>query len=198
MNKEQQFELAKEWYNDSNTTSDEKKFLESKFPQLNTESYYENMQKATLALARYCKRDGLSSSNGVYIDEIISWIQLAPKVTLSKLKINMIKEAYVSFEVAKLLKENGMDEKNFTYYIQKNNDDGTSEAVTTCTQQIATRWLRETYGIYFVLFHTDRSGWWYNISDMTDSYVYYSSEKMKLSYEEVVEIAIKYCLENLI
>lgn len=83
MNKEQQFELAKEWYNDSNTTSDEKKFLESKFPQLNTESYYENMRKATLALARYCKRDGLSSCNGVYIDEIISWIQsLVPKVTL--------------------------------------------------------------------------------------------------------------------
>lgn len=31
----------------------------------------------------------------------------------------MIKEAYVSFEVAKLLKENGMNEKNFTHYIQK-------------------------------------------------------------------------------
>jgi hypothetical protein len=80
MDREQQFELAKEWYNDPNTTSDEKKFLESKFPQLNTESYYENVRKAAIALAQYCKRDGLSSSKNISIDEIINWLQgLSPK-----------------------------------------------------------------------------------------------------------------------
>ena len=85
MDREQQFELAKEWYNDPNTTSDEKKFLESKFPQLNTESYYESVRKATIALAQYCRRDGIYSSKNIPIDKIISWLQsLPPKAIVAE------------------------------------------------------------------------------------------------------------------
>lgn len=121
----------------------------------------------------------------------------------------MIEEAYVSFEVAKLLKKKGFNEpcvwsydpnsasfaKNF---VEPKNSELNEYEYSKPTQQMAMAWLREAYGIYIVLFHTNKSGWWYNISDMTDSCVYYSSEKIKLSYEEAVEAAIKYCLENLI
>lgn len=110
----------------------------------------------------------------------------------------MVEEAYCNPEIAELLKEKGMDKKCFTHYIQKNNSDGTSEAVTTCTHQRAMRWLRETYDIYIVFFHTNRSGWWYNITDMETSDVYYTSTTNKCSYEETVEAAIQYSLEKLI
>lgn len=60
----------------------------------------------------------------------------------------MIKERYVSSEIDKLLKEKGMDKNCFTHYMQQNNNDGTSEAVTTCTHQMALDWLRKVHGIH--------------------------------------------------
>ena len=39
----------------------------------------------------------------------------------------MVQEAYCSYEVAKLLKEKGMDKSCFKHYVQKNNNNGTSE-----------------------------------------------------------------------
>lgn len=122
----------------------------------------------------------------------------------------MIKEAYVSFEVAKLLKEKGFEgDINAYYHIWDNGNKvcsvqefSHSEAphlyIPAPTHQTAMRWLREVHGIYIVFFHTNKSGWWYNITDMIDSYVFYSSEKIMCSYEEVVDLAIKYTLKNLI
>jgi len=130
----------------------------------------------------------------------------------------MIEEAYVSFEVAKLLKEKGFNEKcrgGYHYEFDDNdnsiimferwtaqpyNNDFVDEGFlcSAPTHQMAMAWLREVHDIYIVFFHTNRSGWWYNITDMSDSYVFYTSELMKCSYEEAVEAALKYTLKNLI
>lgn len=130
----------------------------------------------------------------------------------------MIKEAYCSLETSKLLKERGFNEKCRGCYhyefddndspvvmfeewtAQSYNNDFVDEGFlcSAPTHQMAMAWLREIYDIYIVFFHTNKSGWWYNITDMRDSYVFYSSEKTMCSYEEVVDAALKYTLENLI
>ena len=118
----------------------------------------------------------------------------------------MIKEAYCSFEVSKLLKEKGMDKEYFTHYIQKNNTDGTSEAATTCTHQMAMKWLREEKNILIYA---------YPVIDLPvkDNYTFYwrwDGKKKRHdaphigdkhnyeSFEQAVEAALKYALENLI
>lgn len=123
----------------------------------------------------------------------------------------MIKEAYCSFEISKLLKDKGFDEPCLSYFWTEDNGANIdycdrpftnkqlySGQILRPTHQMAMSWLREVHGIYIVFFHTNKSGWWYNITDMIDSYVFYSSEKIMCSYEEVVDLAIKYTLKNLI
>ena len=105
----------------------------------------------------------------------------------------MIYEDYVSFETAKLLKEKWFDVDECEVHY-----DPLDHTQYEITHQMAMKWLREEKGIYIVFFHTNKSGWWYNITDMRDSYVFYSSEKIMCSYEEVVDAALKYTLENLI
>ena len=103
-----------------------------------------------------------------------------------------IKEDYCSQEVYRLLREKGFNGEIHTTF------DGEGYTRPSITHQMAMKWLREVHGIYIVFFHTNKSGWWYNITDMRDSYVFYSSEKIMCPYEEVVDLAIKYTLENLI
>lgn len=127
----------------------------------------------------------------------------------------IITEDYVSFETAKLLKEKGFDEATYHDYDTKGrlwfndvlaqyNQQGTGFACPTL--QMVVKWLRETHGFnintelnihgYFCsLSHIirDLSG---RIIDIEDSEAwetaYYDS------YEQAVEAAIRYCLENLI
>ena len=111
-----------------------------------------------------------------------------------------ITEDYVSFETAKLLKEKGMDISCFNHYVQKNNNDGTSEAVTVCTLQMAMKWLREVHNIFIeISVSIDLNGnyhYHYFILDKECKYV--RKEYTDWDYEEAAEEAIKYCLENLI
>ena len=113
----------------------------------------------------------------------------------------MIKEAYCSYEVSKLLKEKGMDKKYFTYYIQKNNTDGTSEAITTCTHQMAMAWLREVHHIAINIgwgeIFEDQYKWWSIVLNM-DSGDILCEYDYHISYEQSCEAAIKNCLEKLI
>ena len=113
----------------------------------------------------------------------------------------MIKEAYCSYEVSRLLKEKGMNKGYFTYYIQKNNTDGTSEAVTTCTHQMAMAWLREEYHIAINIgwgeIFEDQYRWWCIILNMDNGNILRDTD-FHAFYEEAVEAALKYCLENLI
>ncbi len=117
----------------------------------------------------------------------------------------MITEDYVSVDVAKLLKEKGMDKSYFKHYVQKNNNDGTSEAVIVCTHQAAMKWLREKHNICISIY-PDKGNRYeavlYNIKDdveiILQSFGIYGSHIFEDSYEEAVEAALKYCLENLI
>ena len=125
----------------------------------------------------------------------------------------MIEEAYCSFEVARLLEEKGFNEVVHAYhniYDKVNLDfnvsvDAPHLQIPCPTHQMAMRWLREVHNIgIFPSTYT-------HISDrktihsygtaiinlktyelMTDSYL------ANDTYEEAVEAALRYCLENLI
>ena len=112
-----------------------------------------------------------------------------------------IQEDYVSFEIAKLLKEKGFDIPcDYAY----NNKAGYFEIDRSNFDEIycfrpslalAMKWLREV--------HKQPINLWYD-GDIWSSEIYRAVEKDFClvghfqSYEEAVEAAIKYCLEHLI
>ena len=126
------------------------------------------------------------------------------------------KEAYVSFETAKLLKKKGFDENTLMVYmsygdlckcnrydsIRNSNYNDITKNYFECTaptHQMAMKWLREIYGIDIVIEISDPSvndrKYYCVIWDKNnDSYIL----DLLNSYEDAVEAAIKYCLENLI
>lgn len=123
----------------------------------------------------------------------------------------MIQEAYVSFETAKLLKEKGFNEPTLgNYYIdgrfeescRVNWNEYFKTPINAPTQQMAMRWLREEFDlITYVKLVNDgdpcHDAWGFSI------YNKFTNESIKghrlwFKYEEAVEAAIKYCLENLI
>lgn len=123
----------------------------------------------------------------------------------------MIKEAYCSFEVAELLKEKGFDE--LCKYLYKNNGERYTLA-STCyqnvcddgeclcpTHQMALAWLRENYDL---LIYADISfGKWegrikqMHNKDLVEG-ISFLSIGCFITYEEAIEAALKYSLENLI
>ena len=126
-----------------------------------------------------------------------------------------ITEDYVSFEVAKLLKDKGFNEKCNSYFISNNEialiankRDFNKHGIylSAPTLQRAMKWLREVHDIYIdiSIYVITKNILKYNIG------VYYKKHKndsMYLGihltkecskYEKAVEVAIKYCLENLI
>ena len=132
----------------------------------------------------------------------------------------MIQEAYVSFEIAKLLKKKGFegysiltiyDENAANAYIKElqekhlpySSDDPKLKEFyyKQPTLQMAMKWLREIYNI-IVEPNSVWNGkkWEYQLFIVTPQNAdspYYEHNPYK-SYEECVEAAIKYCLENLI
>ena len=123
----------------------------------------------------------------------------------------MITEDYVSFEVAKLLKEKGFDGECSKFYMPTGNgrwkyahyhDFDISDRIDCPTHQVAMKWLREKYYIYA---DPIKQG---NYNDCSEYYTWIvarmgiihrnSSVADKLSYKEAVEAALKYSLENLI
>lgn len=130
-----------------------------------------------------------------------------------------IKEAYCSYEVSKLLKEKGFEEDTNTWY---NLEDGNPEFIegyvkisnvdfvandenccSAPTHQMACAWLREKYGYHISILWNcgDRTGketfiWGINnINNFEDKG--YNGIGSNV-YEETVEKALKYALENLI
>lgn len=132
----------------------------------------------------------------------------------------MIEEAYCSYEVSKLLKENGFDEECRSYFID-NGDDIRNCAVhiksINCinsqmlrpTHQMAMRWLRECWkdkngcieglsiepyaAAYRYGFTISRVPTGSHVCNEKDIYPYEEFE----NYEESTEAALKYCLEHL-
>lgn len=126
----------------------------------------------------------------------------------------MIKEAYVSFEVAKLLKEKGFNEyclKNYwssdkelhdwKWELSYNrNSDGNSNTkdCSAPTQAMAVAWLREKYGISIEISALNQYQWVYAIYRLLkDSVAEVWNDGTYVSHEDATDDALKYCLENL-
>jgi len=135
----------------------------------------------------------------------------------------MIKESYVSFETARLLKEKGFPQHitSHTYFVGDDKKRGCVvgefighpsietdiHLIDAPTQQMALQWLREK-GIIITMDYDE-----YELADSDEKQVGYGwgiqktekpTEYLKISihvfdnYKEAVEDAIKYCLTNLV
>jgi len=125
----------------------------------------------------------------------------------------MIQEQYITFEVAKLLKEKGfIQQTSSAYYIN-----GDIEYIKELnkyrywwqadhwfprfTQQMAMRWLREVHNIFIDIVHLDKDKYTYYLyryySTQPERYVQHSNPNYT-NYEQACESAIRYCLEKLI
>lgn len=126
----------------------------------------------------------------------------------------MIKEEYVSFEVAKLLKGEGFDEECHHVYdgeniewtnilygedVLSNSEILDFDVISAPTQQMAMRWLREEKHICIEPYCIDQKFMcgFAKFPECTDIDCHQSYGEYA-TYEEAVEAAIKYCLENLI
>jgi hypothetical protein len=124
----------------------------------------------------------------------------------------MIQETYCSFEVSKLLKEKGFNESIRCWYdnLQDFHEEGVRMRNTDCipptimcpTHQMAMAWLREVHKLHIGI---DRGPNGYHITIVTvplGVVKYITREIVGTtyvdSYEEAVEAALKYSLENLI
>ena len=145
----------------------------------------------------------------------------------------MIAEDYVSFEIAKLLKEKGFPQEYDIYHSMVYNEEdyedeyevqrmvletrlikagtlssypiGVPEPKCYCpTHQMAMKWLREEKNIFIVIEphvydYINEKNKSYSCSLWVgDNYYEYLESKDYPSYEEAVEAALKYSLENLI
>jgi hypothetical protein len=127
----------------------------------------------------------------------------------------MITEDYVSFETAKLLKEKGFDEKCFYCFDDVigesrlsrlmicNNSELVEHYYSAPTLQMAMKWLREVHKLCISITPqvTDDDGdggclWQFAITSHLEPLSI--SLELYEQYEEACEVAIRYCLENLI
>ena len=126
----------------------------------------------------------------------------------------MIQEDYVSFEVAKLLKEKGFNEpcracyiyeKIFYYDYCSTNFELRDNIISAPTHQMAMKWLREVHNInieIYVVKNYDKKICEYSYTIM-DLDIQGSDDGIDCchnykTYEQACEESIKYCLEHLI
>lgn len=133
----------------------------------------------------------------------------------------MIKEDYVSYEVAKLLKEKGFNWMCYGYY---NKDDEDSEPYfgdgegadnwnnqapsvkelwySAPTHQMAMKWLREECDLHIIAYPYNANGKKKWCCQVYKTFNLLGNEKYVNetldSYEQAVEAALKYCLTELI
>lgn len=123
----------------------------------------------------------------------------------------MITEDYVSFEVAKLLKEKGFDEPCTTRYNTDKrfisslshfkNSEINKDSVNVPTLQMAMKWLREEKRTSIIIeFDLTKRGYcpYVHQLDYDMDWVVKWRVNIPMKYEEAVEAALKYSLENLI
>lgn len=121
--------------------------------------------------------------------------------------MKQITEDYCSFEVAKLLKEKGFDEKTLSYYQDNVICHGDwfewnrspFGHIAAPTHQMAIAWILEKYNVYIEATALKHNYWVYTIYKIFDNKVeeLYNEGSFK-SHEKAVEAALKYALENLI
>ena len=120
----------------------------------------------------------------------------------------MIKEAYCSYEVAKLLKEKGFDEKTTHWYnvreslindypVSYENFGNPEKVWLAPTHQMACAWLREVHNIDIEIRRSPNTMMYRSII-YKDTLVKCITDAIMETYEQAVEAALKYALENLI
>lgn len=121
----------------------------------------------------------------------------------------MITEDYVSFEVAKLLKEKEFNESCWCYYVKSHidhyfrpvkNSEWTSDKCSAPTFQMAMKWLREVHNLYINIFVTWKDKiphYQWSIDNLITQDTIYDTPCLE-KYEEAIEAAIKYCLIKLV
>lgn len=120
---------------------------------------------------------------------------------------------FVTFEIAKKLKEKGFKEKTYKHYYPDSNDwfissspecDNYSGYLDVPTISQALKWLREEKRMFVIVEIAD-SGWYHTIEPnirwengklKSDKYI--MSFKHKESYEQAALAGIEYVLDNLI
>lgn len=125
----------------------------------------------------------------------------------------MIKEAYCSFEVSKLLNEKGF--KAYTHMVYKlpsqllhtdkeclvRNYNGITKGdcieILAPTHQMAMAWLREVHNVFIIVEPFSNTICYFSLWQ-DDIYHENPLKKHFSSYEDTVEAALKYVLENLI
>lgn len=128
----------------------------------------------------------------------------------------MITEDYVSYRVARLLKEKGFDElcyacyeyfkSNMTMYsgwpfeYKGEPVHNTNDGVKCPTHQMAMKWLREVHKILIVvgIKKGDRGEYRYSIKSIRNDVLIGISDRSYIHYEEATDAALEYCLANLI
>ena len=128
----------------------------------------------------------------------------------------MIKEAYCSYEISRLLKEKGFDEHCDNYYDQSLDEPqqltidemyySCDEFIKAPTHQMACAWLREKHNIFIeISVSIDlNDNYYYNYSILNRECKYVRKRYTAFdwnyedTYEDAVEAALKYALENLI
>lgn len=109
----------------------------------------------------------------------------------------MITEDYCSYEVSKLLKEKGFQEPctGLNKLLCKEGE----KPVLKITHQKAMKWLREK-GIHMSIdtVISSSENIYFNIDTYSEDSGWNHPVDFYDSYEEAVEVALKYCLENLI
>ena len=120
----------------------------------------------------------------------------------------MITEDYVSFEVAKLLKEKGFEEcPLFRYddcghlWVQGGYNKTIKWHFPAPTLQMAMKWLREVHNINIdivPIWNQKRFEYQVFVVTPENAKHCYIDDKLYFGYEQACEAAIKYCLENLI
>ncbi len=135
---------------------------------------------------------------------------------VAKKNKNMIAEDYVSFEIAKLLKEKGFNENTNNQYLvcgihygelgEYNITDRSRNPenyIPAPTIQMAMKWLREVYNVFITisceLFPVSRKVKWLAVVETMDNCFCNEDECDEYdTYEEAAEDAIMYIAENLI
>ncbi|MBO7733174.1 MAG: hypothetical protein J6S67_11490 [Methanobrevibacter sp.] len=125
----------------------------------------------------------------------------------------MITEDYISFEIAKLLKEKGFDEPCRTYYQDEKfvddvctqyyqwNNKSPFGHISAPTHQMVNKWIRKTYNIYIdvILLDKEDGDYGYVIQDIiTRKYINTSNNNSYEFPEKAFEEALKFLFKNVI
>lgn len=112
-----------------------------------------------------------------------------------------MEEQYIKLETARLLKKAGFMPETDYIYLENGNSfpkivgrRSTLESFPKATHQLACKWLRETHNLHIYAFRSGFTDWCYEVQEMDGELTY--SKHCNGTYEEAIEEAILYCINN--